>query len=98
MGLRKRWIGEVDEHPLAVAQRRDPHQGPDRFDVASGLADEPAYLLVGQLDLDRDGTTATLERLDQYLLRFLGPRLGPAFDHRSSVDSAPATRRPAAPH
>src|SRR6266851_9411392 len=67
-----RLIGQVDEDPLAVTQRRDPHQRADGLDVSARLADEAPHVGVRQLDLDRDSAASTLERLHQDLVRFLG--------------------------
>src|SRR5689334_22807426 len=69
-----RWIGEVDEHPLAVAQRCHADERPDRLDVAAGLADEAADVGVGELDLDGHGPTSALKRLHLHLFRLLGQR------------------------
>src|SRR5260370_1254086 len=52
-GIGQRRVGKVDEHTLVVARRRDPNQRPDRLDVASCLADEPADVAVVDLHLYR---------------------------------------------
>src|SRR6266567_2806542 len=81
----QRGIGEVDEHPLAISKRRHPHERADRLDVASGLADETPYVALRELDLDRDGASAALERLDVDLFRLLGQRFRDVLDQRAVV-------------
>jgi hypothetical protein len=91
----QRWIREVDEHPLAIAQRRHADEGPDRLDVASGLADETADVSVGELDFDGHGSTSALKRFHLHLFRLLGQRTSYILDQRPIVDANP--RRPRKP-
>src|SRR5258707_5359274 len=88
----QRWIREVDEHALAIAQRRDANERPDRLDVAPGLADETTDVSVGELDFDGHRSTSALKRLHQHLVRLLGQRLRYVLDQRPIVDANP--RRP----
>src|SRR5207245_592366 len=85
----KGWIGQVNEHPLAVAQRGDPDECPHRLDVAPRLADETPDVAVSELDLDGHGPTSAFKRLHLHLVRLLGERLGYLFDQRAVVDCRP---------
>src|SRR5713226_447983 len=89
----QRRIGEVDEHPLAIAQRRDANESPDRLDVAAGLANETPDVSVGELDFDGHGSTSALKLLHQHLFRLLGQRLGHVLDQRPIVDANPCRPR-----
>src|SRR5712692_5420998 len=88
----QRRIGEVDEHPLAIAQRRDTDEGPDRLDVAPGLAYETPDVSIGELDFDGHRSTSPLNRLHKPLFRLLGQRPTYVLDQRPIVDANP--RRP----
>ena len=71
----------VDEDTLAAVTRgRHADQGADGLDVAAGLADEAADVLIGELDLDGHGRAASLERLDGDLVRLTRQRLGHELD------------------
>src|SRR5260370_28115464 len=72
-----------------VARRRDANQRPDRFDVASCLADEPADVAVRKLHLDRDGAAAPLECFHHHFLRLLGERARYVLNHRALVHTRP---------
>src|ERR1700736_803420 len=85
--MRQGRIGQVDEHTLAVAQRRDAHQRANGFDVASCLADEAADIGIRELDLDGDGSTASLECLHGHLLRLVGQRPGYILHQRAVVNT-----------
>src|SRR5216684_2528828 len=89
--LRIRSVGKVDENALPVFQRRDPHEGSDGLDVATGLADETAHVAVRELDLDRHGPASAFERLDDDFFRLLSQRLGHVLDERLVVHAG--TRR-----
>src|SRR5689334_18168050 len=89
-------VREVDENTPTVARRRDADQRPDRLDVAPGLADEPADVLVRQLHLDGHGPSSTLERFDRDLIGLLGQRLGHVFHEGAVIDAGSARRRPVA--
>src|SRR5260370_12045108 len=89
-GMAKRRIGEVDEHALVVARRRDSNERPDGLDVASGLADEPADIALGKLHLDGDCAAPSLEGLHQHLLRLLGQRARYVLDERPVVHDRPS--------
>src|SRR6202035_2315321 len=71
-------------------QRRPPPERADRLDVPAGLADEPPDIRVRELDLDRDGAAAALERLHEHFLRLLSQRLGHVLDQRPVVDARAA--------
>src|SRR5438552_9796361 len=90
-------VREVDEHALAVAQRRDPDQSPTGLAVSSCVAEEPPDVLVSQLDLDRDGTASALENLNRYFVRLLRQRLGNVLHRRAVVDAGSARSRPVPP-
>src|SRR5258707_15433244 len=96
MLIGQRRVRQVDEHALAVPRRSDPDERPDGFDVAAGLADEAADVVVGELHLDGDGAAAPLEGLDRDFLGLLRERLGHVLDQRPIVDSWSARRRPVA--
>src|SRR5713226_2809520 len=83
--LRIRSVGKVDENALPVFQRRDPHEGADGLDVATGLADEAADVAIRELDLDRHGPASPFERLDDDFFRLLSERLGHVLDERLVV-------------
>src|SRR5260370_33520751 len=70
-----------------VARRRDANQRPDRFDVASCLADEPADVAIRKLHLDGDGAAAPLEGFHQHFLRLLGERARYVLNQRAVVHS-----------
>src|SRR5260370_36777434 len=72
-----------------VARRRDANQRPDRFDVASCLADEPADVAIRKLHLDGDGAAAPLECFHQHFLRLLGERARYVLNQRAVVHSRP---------
>src|SRR5260370_10105575 len=88
-GIGQRRVGEVDEHTLVVARRRDPNQRPDRLDVASRLADEPADVPVRKLHLDGDGAATPLECFHQHFLRLLRERARYVLHHRAVVHCRP---------
>jgi hypothetical protein len=75
-----RCVGEIDKYPLAVAQRRDPDESANRFDVATGFTDETPDIGVGKLDLDRHRAGATVKRLHQNLFRLLCQSLSDELD------------------
>src|SRR5260370_25488543 len=85
-------MGEVDEDPLAIAQRRDADEGPDRLDVAPGLAYETPDVSIGELDFDGHRSTSALKPLHQHLFRLLGQRPSYVLDQLPIVDANP--RRP----
>src|ERR1700674_2310616 len=86
-GVRNGGVRQIHEDALAVAQRRDTYERPDRLDVAAGLADEAANVSVGELDLDRNGAPTALECLDFDLLRLLRQRLRHILDEGAVVDA-----------
>jgi hypothetical protein len=65
-------VGQVDEDTLSVAQRCNPHQSPDGFDVAPGFAYEATDIPIGELDFDGDRTATPLENLYMNLVGLIG--------------------------
>src|SRR5471032_1578112 len=45
-------VGKLDLHTLVLAQPGGSHHGADRLDVAAGLADDLAHVLLRHADLD----------------------------------------------
>jgi len=70
----KRWIGQVNEHALAVAQRCDPDERPDRLDVAPALPMKRPTSPSASLTLMAT-VHLRVQRLHLHLVRLLGERL-----------------------
>jgi hypothetical protein len=64
-GIRRK----VDKNTLPVAERRHANERPYSFDVATGFADEPPDIAVGELHLDGNGSATTLDSFDDYFVR-----------------------------
>jgi hypothetical protein len=73
-------IGQVHEHALSVAKGGHANECPHGFDVATGLADEPADVAVGQFDLDRNRPATAFDRFHNDLIRFFGQGLRDVFN------------------